>query len=48
MLCGFAALALHTMRQDPALPAGIWLTIVTDVAGFLLFLGLGAAVVGRL
>lgn len=41
-------MALHTMNQDPALSAGIWLTTVTDVAGFLLFLGLGTMIIAHL
>ena len=41
-------MALHTMGQDPALSASIWLTTVTDVCGFFLFLGLGTMIVGHL
>ncbi len=33
--------ALHRMGRDPALASGIFLTTVTDVCGFLFFLGLG-------
>lgn len=41
-------LFLRTIRVDPALAAAIWLTTFTDVMGFLLLLGLGAALIGRL
>ena len=41
-------IALHSMRQDPALSASIWLTTVTDVCGFLLYLGLATLFVARL
>ncbi len=53
VLIGVAAgvvipIALHAMRQDPALSAAIWLTTVTDVAGFFLYLSLASLVVARL
>jgi magnesium transporter len=53
VLIGVAAgvlipIALHATRQDPALSAGIWLTTVTDVCGFLLYLGLASLLVARL
>jgi magnesium transporter len=53
VLVGVAAgvlipIALHALRQDPALSAGIWLTTVTDVCGFFLYLGLASLVVTRL
>jgi magnesium transporter len=53
VLVGVAAgvvipIALHSMRQDPALSAGIWLTTVTDVCGFFLYLGLASLIVTRL
>ncbi len=41
-------MTLHRLRQDPALSSGIWLTTATDLAGFLVFLGLAALLVGRL
>ena len=41
-------LALRTLRIDPALASAIWLTTFTDVLGFLLLLGLGAMLTGRL
>jgi len=39
-------LALERLRIDPALAGGVILTTVTDVVGFLAFLGLAAAVYG--
>jgi magnesium transporter len=53
VLIGVAAgvlipLALHAAHQDPALSASIWLTTVTDVCGFFLYLGLASLVVTRL
>lgn len=41
-------IGLHAARQDPALSAGIWLTTVTDVFGFLIYLGLATLMVARL
>lgn len=41
-------LFLRRIRVDPALASAIWLTTFTDVMGFLLLLGLGAALVDRL
>lgn len=41
-------MGLHRLRQDPALSAGVWLTTVTDVFGFLTFLGLAAILIERL
>ena len=41
-------LALRTLRIDPALASAIWLTTFTDVLGFLLLLGMGAMLTGRL
>lgn len=35
-------LGLKALRLDPALASSIFLTTVTDVAGFLFFLGLAA------
>lgn len=53
VLIGVAAgvvipIALQSMRQDPALSAGIWLTTVTDVCGFFLYLGMATLVVTHL
>ena len=53
VLIGVAAgvlipIALHVGRQDPALSAGIWLTTVTDVCGFFLYLGLASVIIERL
>lgn len=43
-LAGFAIpLTLKRMRIDPALAGGVVLTTVTDVIGYMAFLGLGAA-----
>ena len=41
-------MALQAARQDPALSAGIWLTTVTDVSGFLIYLGLASRIIARL
>ena len=41
-------MGLQRMRQDPALSAGIWLTTVTDVIGFLVFLSLATLLVDAL
>jgi magnesium transporter len=44
-LAGFAIpLTLKRMNIDPALAGGVVLTTVTDVIGYMAFLGLGAAV----
>jgi magnesium transporter len=41
-LAGFIVpLILHRMNIDPALAGGVVLTTVTDVVGFMTFLGLG-------
>ncbi len=41
---GFAIpLTLKRMKIDPALAGGVVLTTITDVAGYMAFLGLGAA-----
>ncbi len=43
-LAGFVIpLTLKRMRIDPALAGGVVLTTVTDVIGYMAFLGLGAA-----
>lgn len=43
-LAGFSVpLTLKRMRIDPALAGGVVLTTITDVVGYLAFLGLGAA-----
>jgi magnesium transporter len=39
-------LALKAIRVDPALASSIFVTTVTDVCGFALFLGLGALALG--
>jgi magnesium transporter len=36
------------MKVDPALAANIFITTLTDVLGFLLFLGLASFVIGRI
>lgn len=40
-------LSLRWLKVDPALASSVFLTTATDVAGFLLFLGLGAAFLTR-
>jgi magnesium transporter len=40
-------LALRRMKIDPALASSVFVTTATDVAGFLLFLGLGSAFLSR-
>jgi len=40
-------LFLRRMKIDPALASSVFVTTATDVAGFLLFLGLGAAFLAR-
>lgn len=46
MIAGFSGAAipilLHKMKIDPAVASGVFLTTVTDVVGFLSFLGLGS------
>ena len=37
-------LLLQRLRVDPALAGGVVLTTVTDVVGFLVFLGLGTLI----
>ena len=42
-LAGFAVpLTLRRMKIDPALAGGVVLTTITDVVGYMSFLGLGA------
>ena len=42
---GFAVpLALKKMRIDPAIAGGVVLTTITDVVGYMTFLGLGTAI----
>ncbi len=36
------------MKVDPALAANIFVTTVTDVMGFVFFLGLATLVIGRI
>ncbi|HKZ50647.1 MAG TPA: magnesium transporter [Dehalococcoidia bacterium] len=43
-----APLTLRLLRLDPALSSGIFVTALTDVMGFLLFLGLATIFIGRL
>jgi len=40
-------LALRAMRVDPALASSVFITTLTDVCGFLSFLGLGTLVLRR-
>ena len=48
-LCGAAVpLALKALRQDPALGAGVIVTAVTDILGFLTFLGIASLLLGIL
>ncbi|HYE32697.1 MAG TPA: magnesium transporter [Methylomirabilota bacterium] len=51
IMAGFAGVAipfvLKAFRVDPALASSIFVTTVTDVAGFFFFLGLAALVVYR-
>ncbi len=48
LVAGFAGalipLTLHRFKVDPAVSAGVFLTTVTDVVGFFVFLALGAAI----
>jgi magnesium transporter len=37
-------LALKKMRIDPAIAGGVVLTTITDVVGYMTFLGLGTAI----
>jgi magnesium transporter len=39
---------LRILRMDPALASSIWLTTFTDVMGFLMLLGAGTVLVGKL
>ncbi len=41
-------LGLKSMRVDPALAANIFVTMITDILGFLFFLGIASFVVGRI
>jgi len=41
-------MALHRLKQDPALSGGIWLTTATDICGFLAFLGTATFLIDRL
>jgi magnesium transporter len=45
---GLLPLLMRRLGIDPALGSSIWLTTFTDVMGFLLLLGLGTLLVGRL
>ena len=48
-LCGvLIPVILRTLRIDPALASSIFLTTITDVAGFFFFLGLAALLLGWL
>jgi magnesium transporter len=41
-------LGLKAARVDPALAANIFVTMITDVTGFFMFLGLASLVIGRI
>jgi magnesium transporter len=41
-------LVLRSLRLDPAIASGIFLTMFTDVLGFLFLLGLGALLIDQL
>ncbi len=41
-------MGLQRFDQDPALSAGIWLTMLTDVIGFAVYLGLATALLSRI
>ena len=41
-------LGLRALKVDPALASSVFITTLTDVFGFLVFLGLAAAFLGRL
>ncbi len=41
-------MALSRLRQDPALSGGVWLTMATDISGFLAFLGTAAILIDHL
>ena len=41
-------LALRALRQDPALGSGVIITTLTDVVGFVTFLGIGTLLIDRL
>ena len=41
-------LALRLLRLDPALGSAVLVTTITDIVGFLLFLGIAAALISRL
>lgn len=41
-------MTLHRLNQDPALSSGIWLTTVTDLIGFVVFLGFATALVSQI
>ncbi len=45
---GFIPLAMRLFRLDPALGSAVIVTTITDVVGFLLFLGIAAALISRL
>ena len=40
-------LFLRWLKVDPALASSVFVTTATDIAGFILFLGLGAMVLAR-
>jgi magnesium transporter len=41
-------MALHRLNQDPALSAGIWVTMCTDISGFTVYLGLATLLLRRI
>jgi magnesium transporter len=41
-------MGLHRLDQDPALSAGIWVTMCTDITGFTVYLGLATLLLGRI
>jgi magnesium transporter len=48
MLGAVVPLALKALRQDPALGSGVIVTTLTDVVGFVTFLGIGTLLIERL
>jgi magnesium transporter len=45
---GAIPLVLRRLRLDPALSSAVFVTTITDVAGFLIFLGLAASLISFL
>jgi magnesium transporter len=48
LLGAIIPLGLKSLRLDPAIASGIFLTAFTDVLGFLFLLGLGALLIDQL